>query len=87
MTPPAYRLPAERPHPNEPPLEPIADRELLPVFALLWVASVVRVALAARCDETFGAEATLALFATATIPLLLRGNLANLSHRLWRRRP
>jgi hypothetical protein len=47
------------------------DDDLVPVYGIVWMASVGRVILAAFRHETFGAEATLALLAVALVPLLL----------------
>jgi hypothetical protein len=46
--------------------------ELLPVFVLLWVASIVRVAYALSRHETFGVIATMALVSIVALPMLLR---------------
>jgi hypothetical protein len=46
--------------------------ELLPVFALLWVASVARVVAGFLRHETFGTVGTLALVAVFLLPLLMR---------------
>ena len=46
------------------------DSDLRPIALLLWIGSVVRVALAFWHRETFDIEATLALFCAVGIPLL-----------------
>ncbi len=48
---------------------PDHDRDLLPVLALGWLASVMRVAGAFYTGQAFGVEATLALSAALLIPL------------------
>ena len=49
----------------------LADRDLLPVLALFWLVSVVRVVGALVRHETFGAEATLALVAAVVVPCVI----------------
>jgi hypothetical protein len=49
----------------------LLDADLLPVFAIVWIASVVRVAGAVTLHETFGVEATVALFCVLLLPWLL----------------
>jgi hypothetical protein len=48
------------------------DRDLLPLFALAWIASIVRVAGALVRAETFGTEPTLALLFVLGLPWLLK---------------
>lgn len=47
------------------------DRDLLPMWVLLWVAAALRVAVAMLHHETFRAEATLALIVAALVPWLV----------------
>lgn len=47
------------------------DRDLLPIWVLLWVAAASRVVVALVRHESFWAEATLALIVVALIPWLL----------------
>jgi len=47
------------------------DGDLVPVAILLWIASVVRVALGVVEGETFRTEGTLALACAIVIPLWL----------------
>jgi hypothetical protein len=55
------------------PLEIAAgDSDLRPIAWVLWLGSVVRVALALWHRETFDIEATLALFCVIGLPLLFR---------------
>jgi hypothetical protein len=49
--------------------------DLVPVFGLLWVASVVRVVAGVLRHETFGTLPTLAALAVVGLPLLLRDHL------------
>lgn len=44
------------------------DADLVPIAVVLWVATVARVILAVLHHETFGAEATFALFCTVLLP-------------------
>lgn len=50
---------------------PRGDRDLLPIWALLWLAAASRVAVAMVHHEIFRAEATLALIVVALIPGLV----------------
>jgi hypothetical protein len=49
---------------------PAGDSDLRPIAVALWVASVIRVALAVFHQEAFGAESTLALACLLVLPLL-----------------
>ena len=49
---------------------PAGDSDLRPIAVVLWVASVMRVALALFHNEAFGAESTLALGCLLLLPLL-----------------
>jgi hypothetical protein len=49
-----------------------SDTDLIPVFAVVWVASVVRVIGGLAVDEVFGTEPTLALLMMIVLPLLLK---------------
>jgi hypothetical protein len=49
----------------------LADRDLLPVLALFWLVSVVRVVGALVRRETFGVEATLAMMAVVVVPCVV----------------
>ena len=50
---------------------PAGDSDLRPIAIVLWVGSVIRVALAMFHHEAFGAESTLALGCLLVLPLLL----------------
>jgi hypothetical protein len=50
---------------------PIGDSDLRPIAVVLWVASVIRVALALFHNEAFGAESTLALACLVMLPVLV----------------
>jgi hypothetical protein len=50
---------------------PAGDSDLGPIAVLLWIGSVIRVALAFAHQQTFGAEATLALACAVLLPLLV----------------
>ena len=54
------------------PLEiPVGDSDLRPIAALLWLVSVVRVALTLAHQQVFGIEATLALLCVLGLPRLI----------------
>lgn len=61
------------------------EGELLPIFTVLWVASVVIVALGVARHETFAAEGTLAIFIDLTVPFLMRDAITSWLRRVWRR--
>ena len=61
--------------------EGFLDADLLPVFGIAWIASVVRVAGAVVLHETFGAEQTLALFCVLLLPWSLLEPLGALARR------
>jgi hypothetical protein len=50
---------------------PAGDSDLRPIAVVLWVGSVIRVALAVFHNEAFGAESTLALGCLLLLPLLV----------------
>ena len=50
---------------------PKIDRDILPVFVALWVASAIRLAIALMHHETFGTELTLAFITVVLVPVLL----------------
>jgi hypothetical protein len=54
------------------------ERELIPVFALLWIAGAVRVGACVLRGEAFGTEASLAGLAVAAVPVLLWRPVASL---------
>lgn len=51
--------------------ESYPDDDLVPIFAILWFASVARVVAATIRHETFGTDLTLALLAVLFLPVLL----------------
>ena len=53
------------------------DADLLPVFGIVWLASLVRVAGAVVQHETFGTEPTLALFCVLVLPCSLLAHLVS----------
>jgi hypothetical protein len=59
--------------------------ELLPMFALLWLASFARVLAAVASHETFDSEPTLALLAILLLPVLMKDELAARAHSLLKR--
>jgi hypothetical protein len=56
------------------------DSDLWPAWIVLWLGSVARVAFGLVERETFGAEATLALFSAAVVPWIV---LAPWIRRWW----
>jgi hypothetical protein len=81
-----YRVPAEEA--DEPVCERDAgcpDGDLLPMLAILWIASIARVALSILRKETFGVEATLAFFVVLLVPFALRDAFLWSLQRLRRR--
>lgn len=77
-----YRTITEVPLAKDESAEPVPDGQLLPVFALLWASSVVRVVLGATDGETFGRELTLATIALLLLPLLMKDALRAVWTRL-----
>jgi hypothetical protein len=59
----------------------LPDADLVPVFGIVWIASLVRVAGAVAFHETFGTEQTLALFCVLLLPWLLLEPLGTLARR------
>ncbi|HEX4337790.1 MAG TPA: hypothetical protein VH062_17895 [Polyangiaceae bacterium] len=57
------------------PARPFGVGELVPVFVMLWVVSVVRVVTAFSRHETFGAISTLALVSIVLLPSMLRAEV------------
>lgn len=47
------------------------DSDLVPIAVILWIASAARVILAVLHHETFGAEATFALFCAVLLPVFV----------------
>ena len=62
-----YRTVQDAPQASEP---VSADRELIPVFALLWMVSLLRTVLGFATAEVFGTEATIAALLTFILPIL-----------------
>jgi hypothetical protein len=58
------------------------DRDLVPFFVIVWIASIVRVWGAVTRSETFGAEPTLALLFVLGMPWVLTRALTPLVRRL-----
>ena len=49
----------------------MGNHDLLPVFAAIWLAGVIRLGLAFAHQETFGTELTLVFATVVLIPVLL----------------
>jgi hypothetical protein len=81
----AYRVPPEQP--TEAKIdEDVPDGDILVVFAVLWVASLVRVAGGLIGQETFGVEPPVALLIVVLLPVLTRDALRRLVARWLPRR-
>lgn len=74
-----YRVPAPPPDPPPPAAHP--DRELLPVFALIWIVSAVHVGNVLHRGSSFGVEDTLALLAVFLLPALVKEPIRRLLPR------
>ena len=57
----------------------MGNRDLLPVFAAIWLAGAIRLGLAFAHEETFGTELTLIFATFVLIPVLL------FKCEIWRR--
>jgi hypothetical protein len=75
-----YRTPAPRPDGREPCPDTASadDTDLLPVFAIVWIASLVRVAQAFLRPEGLGSELALACIAAVALPLAARQGIKDL---------
>jgi len=49
----------------------MGSRDLLPVFAAIWLAGAIRLGMAVAHEETFGAQLTLTFGMIVLIPVLL----------------
>ncbi len=78
-----YRTAAEQAR-RDAPDEAASDTELLPVFVLVWIASLLRVVAAVVWRETLGVEATLAALFVVALPVLAREGLRDRLSR-WTR--
>jgi hypothetical protein len=77
-----YRVPAPPP-PEPPPRASHPDRELLPVFGLIWLVSVLHVGNVLQRGSAFGVEDTLAALSVFLLPALVKGPIRQLVHRGW----
>jgi hypothetical protein len=84
-----YRDPASRPEEHAPRADSpiIDDGEIVPVLALVWIASILRLIQGLSRGETFGAELTLVCFAIVVLPLAAKEGIGSLLGRLRRGRP
>ena len=64
----------------------LPDGDLVPLYAVVWVASLARVVVAMIHHEPFGTEVTVAALATVLFPLLLLASIRWLLRQLWRHR-
>lgn len=68
-----YRRPAVHPEEKTRAVKvACGDRDLLPIFAIFWALSVVRVAAGVARHEMFGTEATLAFLGVLLVPWLMK---------------
>lgn len=83
----AYRQPPHVPDPGsaEDEVDECPDKALVPVFIVLWVGSVARVALGVDRHEMFGTEGTLAFLAVLLVPYAMRDAIRWGLARLWSR--
>lgn len=77
MCPSPYRI-AEDPPVDSEPAAPSPDAELLPVFVILWLCSLLRVGFGLETGEVFGAELTLAAMLTLALPLCMKDTVGSL---------
>lgn len=75
-----YRIAADRPDSPDP-AAPSPDVELLPVFVVLWLGSLLRVGFGLETGEVFGSELTLAAMLALALPLALKDALGSLLRR------
>jgi hypothetical protein len=78
-----YRTPAPRTEDHEGRADsPILDDgELVPVFAIVWIGTILRVIQGLSRGETFGSELTLACFATIVLPLAAKDGVRAILER------
>lgn len=62
----------------------ISDADLVGLYAVIWVITLVKVVLSAASGETFGAGLTLLCVLLVVLPVLAKGAIADLVRR---RRP
>jgi hypothetical protein len=79
-----YRTPAEPDELSDDGARDHADGELLPVFALVWAVSVIRVVGAFCIGETMGAEPTIATLVVVLLPSMVWRPVLSLSRRSLR---
>ncbi len=79
-----YRTPAEQPRvvPDD---EPVFSGQIVPYLAVLWLASIARVAFAFHRAETISDELLVAVVVVGLLPYLSRGEICD--YRAARRRP
>ena len=80
MRPSPYRVEAER-FEEDRSTEPVHDADLIPVFVILWIASIARTAVGLVRHETFGLEPTMALLTVLILPVLGKDALCWLMSR------
>ncbi len=78
-----YRTPPEDPMEAHPSVE-MSDADLVGLYAVIWVITLVKVTLSAAGGETFGPGLTLLCLLLVALPVLAKGGIADL---LRRRRP
>lgn len=77
-----YRTPPDKPVDSDP-SEERADADIVGLYAVVWVTTLVKVTLWAASGETFGAGLTLLCILLLVLPLLAKDGVADLIR--WRR--
>jgi len=78
MCPSPYRIAEDRPIETSDSAAPSADVELLPVFVILWLCSLLRVGFGLETGEVFGTEPTLAALLIVALPIMMKGAIGSL---------
>lgn len=78
MCPSPYRIPEDRTIDSQEPAAPSADLELLPVFVILWLCSLLRVGFGLETGEVFGTELTLAALLIVALPIMMKSAIGSL---------
>lgn len=78
MCPSPYRTAEDRPIETSDSAAPSADVELLPVFVILWLCSLLRVGFGLETGEVFGTELTLAALLIVALPIMMKSAIGSL---------
>lgn len=87
MCPSPYRIAEDRPVESPDPAAPSPDVELLPVFVILWLCSLLRVGFGLETGEVFGTEVTLAAILIVVLPLMMKATIGSLLRKTRARPP